>query len=484
MHKLFISLFFLTLCLFVKAHSGKARFHVIIDTDGAADDLRAICMLLGNREIEVLAITTSEGALAPDSAAVKVKSLLHHFYHEGIPVAAGRKLNIKPPQWRKQSEQIDWGSRAGIIVPGQPAKDLIIQTLEKEDEKVVFVCLGALTNLNDVLNAKPQIKDRIERVVWYNNAAKPLSGPNYDSDRASANKVLANGVPVEIVSAGEKNTITIDGRYINMVSKVDNIYAKQITETHRTGILAPVVVSGHMKAWDDLAVVYLFAPELFVTTKTSTSVSSCSLPDAHAAEQALNIISQILAGKPDSENRVFYHFPEDPSFYAADVASVMKDIIALHGHSEWRAGVLTNELHGHLGIYASIGVKMGLRAREYFNIGVDDIAVVSYAGSKPPISCMNDGLQVSTGGTIGHGLITVANDARIRPEASFTFKGKTIRMKLKQQYASQIRNDVSEGIRRHGDLTEAYWLYIRSLAIKYWQEFDRHNIFEMYVENE
>lgn len=45
------------------AHSGKASFHAVIDTDGAADDLRTLCMLLGNREVEVLAVTTSEGAL-------------------------------------------------------------------------------------------------------------------------------------------------------------------------------------------------------------------------------------------------------------------------------------------------------------------------------------------------------------------------------------------------------------------------------------
>lgn len=41
------------------AHSGKARFHAVVDTDGAADDLRTLCMLLGNREVEVLAVTTS-----------------------------------------------------------------------------------------------------------------------------------------------------------------------------------------------------------------------------------------------------------------------------------------------------------------------------------------------------------------------------------------------------------------------------------------
>ena len=482
--RLLISLFFIALCSLAEAHSGKARFHVIIDTDGAADDLRAICMLLGNREIEVLAITTSEGALTPGIAAVKVKSLLHHFYHEGIPVAAGRNLNVTPPLWRQQSELIDWGDPSGIAVPKQTAKDLIIETIENEDEKVLFICLGTLTNLSDVLAAKPQLKDRIDKIVWYNNSANPLSGANYDNDRASADKVLAIDIPVEMISAGKNNVIPIDEQYIQAISKVNNVYAKRIVETHNTGTLRPVVASKHMKAWDDLTVAWLFAPELFTTTEAGKNITLCSLSGADAATKIPATITQILAGKPDRENRVFYQFPEDPSFYAADIAVVMKDIIARHGHSEWRAGVLTNELHGHLGIYASVGVKMGLRAREYFNIGVDDIVVVSFAGSRPPISCMNDGLQVSTGGTIGHGLISVAAVEPIRPEATFTFKGKTIRLKLKQQYAAQIRNDVMEGIRLHGNLTEAYWLHIRSLAIKYWLEFDRHQIFELYADTE
>jgi pyrimidine-specific ribonucleoside hydrolase len=233
-----------------------------------------------------------------------------------------------------------------------------------------------------------------------------------------------------------------------------------------------------MKAWDELTVVYLFAPELFTATEVSDGVTAHVLPDAQAVKQAKQTVVQVLTGKPDSESRVFFGFPEDAALYAADIAPVAKDIMARHGHSEWRAGVLANELHGHLGIYAIVGVKMGIRAREYFNIGVDDVVAVSYAGLHPPVSCMNDGLQVSTGATIGHGLITVAQEQDVRPEAAFTFKGKTIRMKLKQEYAQQIRRDVQEGIRRHGDLTEGYWLYIRRLALRYWQEFDRHEIFD------
>ena len=481
MRKILISICALFVCLFANGHSGKARFHVIIDTDGAADDLRAICMLLSNREVETLAITTSEGALTPANAALKVTALLRHFHHEGIPVGTGRSLNIKPPAWRQQSEQINWGDVAGIVTSQRTATDLIIQAIEEEDEKVIFLCFGTLTNLNDVLTAKPHMKERIEKVIWYNSSAKPLKGANYDADRTSADKVLASGIHVDMVSEEGAQELVIDGQYLEMIDGVESTYAKKIVETHSEGVLKPVVSSRHMKMWDDLAVVYLFAPELFSAVPIASAISAYSLANADAARQTKNISIQILTGKPDSESRVFFGFPADPRLYAADVAKVMNDIIARHGQSEWRAGVLTNELHGHLGIYAIIGVKMGIRAREYFNIGVDDIKVLSYAGLQPPISCMNDGLQVSTGGTLGHGLISIAANETVRPEATFTFKNKTISLKLKPAYAQQIRKDVEEAIRQFGNLTEPYWEQIRLLAIKYWSEFDRNGMFEMNV---
>lgn len=464
-------------CLSLSAHSGKASYHVIIDTDGAADDFRAICMLLSNSEVEVLAITTSEGALMPAGAAQKVSSLLHHFHHEGIPVGVGRNLNITPPQWRKQSEQIAWGATEGIAAPSLPAKDLIIETLEDEDEKVVVICLGTLTNLNDALEANPGLKGDIDRVLWYNSHTESYTGSNHKADSQSVENILKSGIKVEIVSGGQMN-IPVDNSYLEMMAQINNPYAGYIADVHQQTILKPVVASAHMKTWDDLVVVYLYTPEIFTTESIRPAVTLHKLREDALVKAKESIVS-ILTGKPDSENRVFYIFPQEPSLYAADVAPFIKEIVEKHGHKEWRAGVLTNELHGHLGIYAIIGVKMGIRAREYYNIGVDDIRIVSFAGSVPPISCMNDGLQVSTGGTLGHGLITVATDEAVRPEATFTFKNKGIRMKLKPQYAAQIGNDVREGIRLHGNLTEAYWKHIRQLAIKYWLEFDRYETFEL-----
>jgi pyrimidine-specific ribonucleoside hydrolase len=391
----------------------------------------------------------------------------------------GRALNIDPlPAWRRQSELIDWGA-VGAAIPKQPAKDVIASAIEGEDEKVIFLCFGTLTNLSDALAAKPQLKDRIEKVIWYNGSAKPLTGANYTADRASADRILASGLRIDIVSGEGRREIAIDKQFVEAVARVDNAYAQKIADTHNSEVLKQAVATRHMKMWDDLAAVYLFAPELFTAVAVTLTVSAYSPANDGAAEQAKNMVIKILAGKPDSESRVFYGFPEDPALYAADIAPVVKDIVARHGHSEWRAGALANELHGHLGVYAIIGVKMGIRAREYFNLGVDDVEVTTCAGLRPPVSCMNDGLQASTGGTLGHGLISVATGEAVRPEALFTFKNKAVRLKLKPEYALQIRNDVKDAISRYGNLTEAYWQQIRNLAVKYWLEFDRHEMFEL-----
>lgn len=485
------------------AHSGKARFHAIIDTDAAADDLRTLCMLLGNREIEVLAVTTSEGALTPHEAAERVRALLNGFHHEGVPVGAGRPVGAPVPEWRAHSERVNWGD--STILPGQYpfAQDLIAGTIDNEEERIVFIALGPLTNLDDVLQARPELKKRIDRVVWYNDRAKPLAGANYITDKTAAKRVLASGIPVTVLGANPTSPVIITPALIDSIAAIPNAYARKIVETHRTAPLALLIDRRHLEAWDDLAAVWLFAPELFTAQQKGErmntasargkvrkrtlrpldeNVEFCTLRDPASAAQAEAVMVAILRGKPDSESKVFYGFPVQHDLYAPEVIPIIDQTIERHGPGEWRAGVLTNELHGHLGIYATIGVKMGIRAREYFNIGVDDIVVTSYAGHNPPVSCMNDGLQVSTGGTVGHGLISVVENEPVRPEARFSFKGKTLRLKLKPEYAARIRADVQQGIERYGNLTEPYWEYVKALALKYWRDFDRHEIFEMYVE--
>ncbi|MCK7537306.1 MAG: formylmethanofuran dehydrogenase subunit E family protein [Marinilabiliales bacterium] len=123
----------------------------------------------------------------------------------------------------------------------------------------------------------------------------------------------------------------------------------------------------------------------------------------HCRQAAL----KMLRGETVERMQVIKRMPADTSFYMPDLQPFVEEIRNRFGEDEWTSGVIGNELHRHLGVFAIIGVKMGIRAREYFSTGVDEMTVTTHAGSMPPLSCMNDGIQVSTGATPGHGLLTV-----------------------------------------------------------------------------
>lgn len=170
--------------------------------------------------------------------------------------------------------------------------------------------------------------------------------------------------------------------------------------------------------------------------------------------------------------------PVDPELYNDDLRPIVTATIARFGVQEWKAGVLTNELHGHLGIYAILGVKMGLAALSYLGVEPGDVSIRSYAGMKPPVSCMNDGLQVSTEATFGHGLIFSPITETPRPMADFTANGRTVQLRFRPEIEQLIRNDIRNAFEKYAH-TPPYWAHIRQLAIRYWAELDRTKIFDI-----
>ncbi|MDR0825076.1 MAG: formylmethanofuran dehydrogenase subunit E family protein [Prevotella sp.] len=175
---------------------------------------------------------------------------------------------------------------------------------------------------------------------------------------------------------------------------------------------------------------------------------------------------------------IFKNFPDDPNLYSEDMRHIVSKTIERHGIEEWRAGVLTNELHGHLGIYAIIGVKMGVFALESIGAEAGDVHIISFAGIEPPVSCMNDGLQVSTRATLGHGLIKSEPTDTPRSEAIFITTGKMLQIKVNDAISNMITKEIAEAVNRWGYADE-YWAYVRKLAIDYWYELDRKNIFDI-----
>ena len=95
-------------------------------------------------------------------------------------------------------------------------------------------------------------------------------------------------------------------------------------------------------------------------------------------------------------------------------------------------------LHGHAGPFLNLGIKMGCLALDQLNArGYFDLSAKVELDYHPPVSCLIDGLQISTGCTMGKGNICVMqNNDGI--EGHFKKGNQSIRIILKPEILSRI----------------------------------------------
>ena len=281
---------------------------------------------------------------------------------------------------------------------------------------------------------------------------------------------------MDIVSEN-RNDLICNAEYLNYLKNSSSIYAKQIYKVHHQTAVSEKVNENHLTLWDDLIPLSL-SVNLFFITEQRGNLHYVTVDNSIPKTLIYESISTLLASGISTNNRIFSSFPIDTTLYKKEFAEMLKPTIEKFGEIEWKAITMTNEIHGHTGIYSIIGAKMGVRACEYFNVGVNNLNVTTFSGNKPPLSCLNDGIQISTGATIGQGLITISDSLIQIPTVIFEFNNQKVKISLKSEISKQMQADIIFGVKTYG-MTEEYWKYIEVLAIKYWCNFDRHEIFDI-----
>lgn len=473
---LFIILLQLFLTGAINGHPWKPNHYIIVDTDGGTDDMKALSMLLASPDVRVMAVIASPGVLSAENTYIKVKSLLNSFYHEGIPVGINKDVKLTGKEM-PAALACSWGVEDGIdpsTAPGYP--DLVRAIIRVEKTNFSFICLGGASTAWSVIRDIPEARPRIRDFIWSADGMNDKEGFNYNIDKMSSRSLLRQEIPVKIIrKALTPGKPFYSKDFIEQIENAGSVYGLKISRFLHSEAAANHSFS--FEATDEMVPVFLHFPELFVN-KTLGNVSDCSpsVPDEMKAS-----VIKILRGETVERNQVIKIMPDDPSFYFDDIAPSVSTIITRYGIDEWTSGVLANELHRHLGVFAIVGVKMGIRAREYFNTGVDEFSVISDAGSVPPLSCMNDGLQVSTGATPGHGLLQIPDDSPLAPSAEFTYLGNKIRLTLKRELAEKISSELREINFIYGLDSNIYWELVRKSSVNYWLSLDRHEIFDIEV---
>lgn len=92
-------------------------------------------------------------------------------------------------------------------------------------------------------------------------------------------------------------------------------------------------------------------------------------------------------------------------------------------------GELAVWFHGHNQPYIALGMRMGTLAMEMLKAQRHELHIASETGYKPTYSCMTDGLQLSTGSTIGNGRLRVLEKATLA--ATFSKGDRHLRIEVR-----------------------------------------------------
>lgn len=241
---------------------------VVVDSDGAFDDIKAILFLLRQPDVEIVALTLSGTGIAHcPAAAENVAALLARIDAPEIPVACGRSTplagdNQAPQVWRDSADTL-----GNVALPpprplaGVSAPELLIDVIGSASRDVTLVALGPLTNVAEALRQDSGLLDKVEMMylmggaveaggnVLYGNAAAEF---NIWADPVAAVEVLATDVPITLVPLDATNDLPVTP------------YLYDAVDAHRDASLISAFMADYLDVspllggiyhWDELAAV-------------------------------------------------------------------------------------------------------------------------------------------------------------------------------------------------------------------------------------
>jgi inosine-uridine nucleoside N-ribohydrolase len=183
---------------------------IVLDCDPGHDDAIALLLALASPEVALLGVTTVAGNQTLDKTTRNALRVLELAGRAKVPVAAGAER----PLVRDIRVALEVHGESGLDGPDLPeprtppveesAVDFLARTLFEAHEPVTLVPVGPLTNIALLLEARPDVIGKIERIVLMGGAiaegnVTPAAEFNIWCDPEAAARVFGSGLEVTMV---------------------------------------------------------------------------------------------------------------------------------------------------------------------------------------------------------------------------------------------------------------------------------------------
>jgi inosine-uridine nucleoside N-ribohydrolase len=258
---------------------------IVIDCDPGHDDAIAILLALAAPEVELVGVTTVAGNQTLDKTTRNALVTLEVAGRDDIRVAAGAGA----PLSRELRTAAHVHGESGLDGPelsepqAQPVAEHAVDFLaEVIDGGTVLVPTAPLTNIALLLERHPEVRDRIEHIVWMGGAigegnVTPAAEFNAFVDPEAADVVFASGIP-----------ITMIGLDVTHKALFTRAHAERLREAGRAGRfvaeLSDFFQRFHERSYgfegspihDAMAVAHVIDPTLVRTRKVNVAVETSS----------------------------------------------------------------------------------------------------------------------------------------------------------------------------------------------------------------
>ena len=282
------------------------KIPVVIDCDPGYDDAIALMLAAGCGQLEILAVTAVAGNGPVDSTYRNAARVLS-FLGADVPLGKGRPRPLLGDLVTSASvhgkSAMDGIALPDPVLPETPpaAFDVLTGTFLDAPQKVTLIATGPLTNVAVALLARPEIKEKIERIIWMGGAIAqgnitPSAEFNAYVDPEAAQIVMDSGLPLTMVG------LDVTHRALIFPSQFE-----ELRQLGRAGELAAEILRRYWVAYerrgfsgvpihDATAVAATFAQGLIKTQKARVDVE---LSGGHTRGRTVVDLAGITGREPN-----------------------------------------------------------------------------------------------------------------------------------------------------------------------------------------